>query len=107
MNPLFLTAPLIIGLIVFELIYTYIIGHKSIYKLKDFIASTFMGLGTLFITTFIKFASPAVIFYFIYESFNPHINGVAHNFLGYESFGWEWHIWLACLVLGDFSNYYS
>lgn len=106
MNPLFLTAPLIIGLIVFELIYSNIIGNKNIYKLKDFVASTFMGFGTLFITTFIKFASPAVIFYFIYENFNSYIDGVALNFLGYESFGWEWYIWLACLLLGDFSNYW-
>lgn len=106
LNPIFLAAPVLIALLLIELVYSNIKGQAGLYKLKDFLVSTVMGIGTLFISTFIKFVSPLVIFYVIYNNFNSELNGINLNFLGYESFGWGWPIWLACIILNDFSNYW-
>lgn len=105
-NPLVWAAPFLITLLVFEFIYSKMRGNKNIYKWKDFISSTAMGLGVVIIKPLIKIISTAAIFYFVYEIFNPVINDVRTNIFGYKSFGWVWYIWIICLVLSDFSHYW-
>jgi sterol desaturase/sphingolipid hydroxylase (fatty acid hydroxylase superfamily) len=50
--------------------------------------------------------SAVVIFTAIYELFNPEVDGVRTNIMGYESFGWAWYVWLTCQFLDDFCYYW-
>ena len=47
-----------------------------------------------------------VLFNFVYEFFNPLVDGIRMNIMGYESFGYAWYIWLLCQFLDDFSYYW-
>jgi hypothetical protein len=44
-----------------------------------------------------KTVSAILLFTFVYEVFNPEVNGVHTNILGYESFGYVWYVWLLCM----------
>jgi sterol desaturase/sphingolipid hydroxylase (fatty acid hydroxylase superfamily) len=65
-----------------------------------------MGLGAVLIAPLIKVVSAAFIFNLVYGIFNPEINGVRTNIMGYESFGWAWYVWIICQFLDDFTYYW-
>ncbi|HMC01183.1 MAG TPA: sterol desaturase family protein [Flavobacteriaceae bacterium] len=105
-QPLFWAAPLLISLLVAEFIYSKVKGHKHIYNLKDFIASSLMGFGAMILNPLVKLFISALLFYVAYELFNPIVNGVRTNILGYASFSWAWYVWIICQILDDLSHYW-
>ena len=105
-NPLVWGVPCFAAMLLLELTYTKVWGDKEIYEWKDMFSSLGMGLGSVILTPFIKFMSAGVIFYFVYELFNPEVDGIRTNIMGYESFGWAWYVWFICQVADDFSYYW-
>ncbi|TXD84848.1 sterol desaturase family protein [Subsaximicrobium wynnwilliamsii] len=108
-NPLIYGVPCFLGLILLELTYSKTHDHKNnkdLYKWKDFASSLTMGIGSGIIAPLIKTISAIVIFNFLYEIFNPEINGIRTNIMGYESFGYAWYVWLICQFLDDFTYYW-
>lgn len=105
-NPLVYGLPFFMGLILLEYSYSKTHKRKDLYKNKDLLSSLGMGLGSTFIAALMKFISAIVIFKFVYEIFNPEVNGVRTNIMGWESFGYAWYIWIICQILDDFSYYW-
>lgn len=105
-NPLVWGAPVFVALVLAELAYSKTHDDKELYNWKDLLASSSMGLGAVLLTPVLKIISATAIFYGVYELFNPEVNGVRMNIMGYESFGWAWYIWLICQFLDDFSYYW-
>ena len=108
-NPLIYGVPCFLALILLE--YTYSKSHshdehKDLYENKDLKASLFMGIGSTILAPLIKTISAIVIFTFVYELFNPIVDGVRTNIMGWESFGYAWYVWIACQFLDDFSYYW-
>ena len=105
-NPLVYGVPCFLGLILLEFTYSKTHNYKKLYNWKDLKASLFMGVGSAIIAPLIKTISAIVIFNYIFEIFNPEINGVRTNIMGWESFGYTWYFWLICQVLDDFTYYW-
>lgn len=105
-NPLVYGGPAFVVFVLIELAYSKTHKRKSLYYWKDLAASMFMGLGTAVLAPLIKTISAIVIFTFVYEVFNPEINGIRTNIMGWESFGYAWYVWLICQFLDDFSYYW-
>jgi len=105
-NPLVFGAPCFIAFILLEIVYSKTHGDDELYEWKDLFASGTMGVGSLFVAPLMKLISAIVIFKVVYEFCNPIIDGVRINFLGYESFGYVWYVWLICQILDDFSYYW-
>ena len=105
-NPLVYGVPCFLGLILLELTYSKTHNYKDLYNWKDLKASLFMCVGSAIIAPLIKTISAIVIFNYIFEIFNPEINGIRTNIMGWETFGYTWYIWLFCQVLDDFTYYW-
>ena len=108
-NPLVYGAPCFLGLILVELAYSrhHKKGkNKEIYKWKDLTASLAMGFGSAILAPLTKTIAAIVLFNFVYDLFNPMLEGVRTNIMGYESFGYAWYIWILCQLLDDFSYYW-
>ena len=105
-HPLTWAAPALIVLLLSELLYSKVKGHRKLYYWKDFLASSLMGLGALVLSPLVKLFVSAVLFYIAYDLFNPLENGVRTNVFGYQSFGWAWYIWIICQILDDLSHYW-
>jgi len=105
-NPLIYGVPLFMALIGLEYVYSRHSGNEQLYSLKDFLASASMGFGAMILAPLIKVVSAVVVFSFIYEVFNPEVDGVRTNIMGYAAFGFAWYIWLACQFLDDFAYYW-
>jgi len=105
-NPLVYGGPAFIAFILLELAYSKTHGDEDLYVWKDLFASGAMGIGSAIIAPIVKIIFAVVLFKFSYELFNPLVDGVRMNILGYESFGWAWYIWLICQILDDFSYYW-
>jgi sterol desaturase/sphingolipid hydroxylase (fatty acid hydroxylase superfamily) len=105
-NPLVYGVPCFVAFILLELVYSKTHGHDELYDWKDLLASSSLGLGAVIIAPLIKVVSAAFIFNVVYELFNPIVEGVRTNILGYQSFGWQWYVWLICQFLDDFSYYW-
>ena len=106
-NPLVYGVPFFVVLILLELAYSR--SHdeeKHLYEWKDLMASSVMGLGAVVLEPLFKVISAIVIFNLVYEVFNPELEGVRTNIMGYQSFGWAWYVWLICQLLDDFSYYW-
>ena len=105
-NPLVYGVPCFLGLILVELTYSKTHGKEDLYDWKDLGASLSMGLGSAILAPLIKTISAIVIFNYVYEFFNPEINGIRTNIMGYESFGYAWYVWLLCQLGDDFTYYW-
>jgi sterol desaturase/sphingolipid hydroxylase (fatty acid hydroxylase superfamily) len=105
-NPLVWGAPVFIAMVLAELAYSKSHDKKDLYSWKDLFASGTMGLVAALLTPVLKIISASAVFYGVYEIFNPEVNGVRMNIMGYQSFGWAWYLWLICQVLDDFSYYW-
>lgn len=105
-NPLVYGVPCFVAFILLELVYSKTHDDDRLYEWKDLAVSSVMGLGAVIITPLIKVISSAFIFNIVYDTFNPEVNGIRTNIMGYESFGWAWYIWLICQLLDDFTYYW-
>lgn len=108
-NPLVYGVPCFLGLILLELSYSK--HHKEersqkLYNWKDLAASLSMGIGSAVLAPLTKTIAAIVLFNFVYEIFNPLVDGVRMNIMGYESFGYAWYVWIICQLLDDFSYYW-
>lgn len=106
-NPLVYGTPVFVILILLELAYSK--SHektKEIYHWKDMFSSAAMGLGAVIIAPLISIVSSITVFTLVYNIFNPEIDGVRTNIMGYESFGYAWFVWIICQFLDDFSYYW-
>ena len=92
----------------FILLEYFITNHKklNVYNLKDLIASSSFGIGTILMAPLIKAAITTTLFFLAYEFFNPLKEGTRTHLLGYESFQWQWYAWIGCLLLDDFIYYW-
>ena len=105
-NPLIYGAPAFIAFILLELTYSKTHGDDDLYDWKDFAASSAMGIGSAIIGPLLKVILLVVLFEYAYELFNPMVNGVRTNIMGYESFGYAWYVWLLCQLADDFTYYW-
>ena len=107
-NPLVYGVPCFLGLILLELTYSKAHDHekKNLYDWKDLGSSLTMGVGSSIIAALIKTVSAIVIFNFLYDVFNPEVDGIRTNIMGWKSFGYAWYVWLACQLLDDFTYYW-
>jgi sterol desaturase/sphingolipid hydroxylase (fatty acid hydroxylase superfamily) len=105
-NPLVYGVPCFLGLIALEFAYSKSHKRQDLYQTKDLIASLGMGVGSAVIAPLIKTISAIVIFNVVYELFNPVVEGVRTNIMGWESFGYVWYVWIICQLLDDFSYYW-
>ena len=105
-NPLVYGVPCFLAFILLELTYSKTHDKKDLYKWKDLGASITMGLGSTILAPLLKVISAIVLFEFVFEVFNPEIDGVRTNIMGWESFGYAWYVWLICQLADDFSYYW-
>lgn len=105
-NPLVYGVPFFLALILLELTYSKHSNNKDLYKWKDLSASLAIGVGSAVIAALIKTVSAILIFSVAYELFNPLVDGVRRNIFGWESFGYAWYLWIACMLLDDFAYYW-
>ncbi|MEO9480344.1 MAG: sterol desaturase family protein [Maribacter dokdonensis] len=105
-NPLVYGAPAFIAFILLELTYSKTHGDDDLYDWKDFAASSAMGIGSAIIGPLLKVILLVVLFEWAYELFNPMVDGVRTNIIGYESFGYAWYVWLLCQLADDFTYYW-
>lgn len=105
-NPLVYGVPSFIAFILFELTYSKAHGDDDLYNWKDLFASGFMGVGSAILGALFKVIFAIVLFELTFELFNPVVDGTRTNILGYESFGYAWYVWLACMLADDFTYYW-
>ncbi|WP_432412974.1 sterol desaturase family protein [Rasiella sp. SM2506] len=106
-NPLIYGVPCFLGLILLELTYNkHSEKIKNLYDWKDLGSSLVMGIGSTLIAPLVKTITVILLFNFVYEIFNPLVNGVRTNIMGWESFGYAWYVWIFCQVADDFSYYW-
>lgn len=105
-NPLVYGGPTFLALILLELVYSKARHDDRLYDFKDLAASVTMGVGSAVIAPLIQVVSAIVVFEIVYDIFNPVVDGVRTNIMGYESFGWAWYVILLCQLCDDFSYYW-
>ncbi len=105
-NPLVYGIPCFLGLILVELTYSKNFDRKDLYNWKDLKASLIMGVGSVILAPLIKTVTAILLFNFVYDVFNPVIDGVRTNIFGWQSFGYAWYVWIICQILDDFSYYW-
>jgi len=105
-NPLVYGVPCFIAFILLELTYSKTHGDDDLYEWKDLFASGAMGVGSALIGPFFKVVFAIVLFTATFEFFNPEVDGVRTNLLGYKSFGYAWWVFLLCQLADDFTYYW-
>ena len=105
-NPLIYGVPCFLGLILVELTYSKHHDHDELYNWKDLAASLTMGIGSTLIAPLVKTITVILLFNWVYDIFNPIVDGVRTNIFGWESFGYAWYIWILCQLADDFSYYW-
>ncbi|RXG28752.1 sterol desaturase family protein [Leeuwenhoekiella palythoae] len=105
-NPLIYGVPCFLGLILVELTYSKHHDNDELYHWKDLGASLTMGIGSTLIAPLIKTVTVILLFNWVYDIFNPVVDGVRTNIFGWESFGYAWYFWILCQLADDFSYYW-
>ncbi|CAM3620063.1 sterol desaturase family protein [Zobellia roscoffensis] len=105
-NPLIYGVPCFIAFILLEISYSHTHGDKDLYVWKDFMASGAMGIGSAILGPLIKITVLITVFTYTYEFFNPIVDGVRTNIMGYESFGYAWYVFVLCQLADDFTYYW-
>lgn len=105
-NPLIYGVPCFIAFILLEITYSHTHDDKDLYNWKDFMASGAMGIGSAILGPLVKLTVLIVVFNWAYELFNPMVDGVRMNIMGYKSFGYAWYIFLLCQLADDFTYYW-
>lgn len=88
--------PLLILLIIIEFV-----KARHHYDVKESLSSFGIAAVSSLIVTFTKVVAVGVFFY-LFEFFKE----VRLEYLGYESFGWAWYVWVICLICDDFNFYW-
>jgi sterol desaturase/sphingolipid hydroxylase (fatty acid hydroxylase superfamily) len=102
-NPLKYGFIAFLALVVIEIIVS-LKRDKHLYDWKDLTSSASMGLGALLITSVVS-SLPLLLFFPIYEFFNPIVGDTRMNIMGWEAFHFTWLTFLICQILDD-HNYY-
>jgi len=89
-----------------ELTYSKHHDNDELYHWKDLGASLTMGIGSTLIAPLIKTVTVILLFNWVYDIFNPVVDGVRTNIFGWESFGYAWYVWILCQLADDFSYYW-
>lgn len=105
-NPVVYGVPCFIGLIILELAYSKTHNNEKLYHWQDLFSSLSMGIGSAILAPLIKTVYTVILFEGVYELFNPVVDGVRMNRMGWESFGYAWYVWIACQILDDFAYYW-
>ncbi len=105
-NPLIYGVPFFFALILLELTYSKHSERKNLYNYKDLFSSLSIGVGSAVVAALIKTISAVVIFVWIYEIFNPVVDGVRMNIFGWQSFSYAWYVWILCQIADDFCYYW-
>ena len=105
-NPLVYGIPCFLGFIAIELTYSKAFEDKQLYKWRDFISSLSLGVGSIILGALIKTVTVILFFNFAYDIFNPMVDGVRTNIMGWDAFGYTWYIWLICMLLDDYTYYW-
>ncbi|WP_430612735.1 sterol desaturase family protein [Flavobacterium sp. JP2137] len=105
-NPLVYGTPCFLALILLELSYSKHTDKKDLYQWKDLFSSLSIGLGSAILAALLKTVTAILVFTAVYELFNPVVDGVRTNIMGWQSFGYTWYIWLLCQLADDFSYYW-
>ncbi len=105
-NPLVYGTPVFLALIALELTYSKHSDNKKLYKWKDLRSSLSLGVGSAVIAALVKTTTLILVFNFAYELFNPIVDGVRTNIMGWASFEYTWSIWLICMLLDDYAYYW-
>ena len=105
-NPLIYGVPCFLGLILVELTYSKHHDNDELYHWKDLGASLTMGIGSTLIAPLIKTVTVILLFNWVYDIFNPVVDGVRTNIFGWKSFGYAWYVWILCQLADDFSYYW-
>ncbi len=105
-NPLVYGVPCFIAFILLELTYSKTHGDDDLYEWKDLFASGAMGIGSAIIGPLFKVIFAIVLFTATFEFFNPEVDGIRTNLLGYKSFGYAWWVFLLCQLADDFTYYW-
>ena len=105
-NPLVYGVPCFLALILLELTYSKHSEKKNLYHYKDLFSSLFLGVGSAVVAALVKTVSAIVIFVWIYDVFNPIVDGVRMNIFGWQAFSYAWYVWIFCQVADDFSYYW-
>ncbi len=105
-NPLVYGVPCFLAFILLEISYSHTHGDKDLYVWKDFMASGAMGIGSAILGPLIKITVLITVFTYTYEFFNPIVDGVRTNIMGYESFGYAWYVFVLCQLADDFTYYW-
>lgn len=105
-NPLVYGVPFFLALILLELSYSKHSERKKLYNYKDLFSSLALGVGSAVVAALVKTISAIVIFSWIYETFNPVVNGIRMNIMGWQSFTYAWYVWIFCQLADDFSYYW-
>jgi sterol desaturase/sphingolipid hydroxylase (fatty acid hydroxylase superfamily) len=99
-NPVLYGVPLFLILIITEIYVSYK-EEKDLYDWKDLCASSFMGAGALLVGPLSKLATFG-LFYFLYNVAEP----LRAEWLGFESLGWSWWVWILAIIADDFNFYW-
>ncbi len=105
-NPLVYGVPCFLGLILLELTYSKATDRKNLYHWKDLASSLSIGVGSAVVAALVKTVTAILIFAWIYEVFNPVVDGVRTNIFGWKSFSYAWYVWIFCQLADDFSYYW-
>lgn len=105
-NPLVYGVPCFLGLIALELSYSKFTKKKDLYEWKDLFSSLSIGVGSAVVAALFKTLALIFIFNFVYDLFNPLVDGVRTNIFGWQAFSYSWYVWLLCMLADDFSYYW-
>lgn len=101
-NPLTYGGPIFLLFIIIEYFYSKKKGDHGVYEKKDMFASITMGAVGAMIGAIMKLALGAIIFETVFDFFASY----RVEYLGYDSFGFAWYVWLICQLCDDFSYYW-
>lgn len=105
-NPLVYGTPCFLALILLELSYSKHTEKKDLYHWKDLFSSLSIGLGSAILAALLKTVTAILVFTTVYELFNPIVDGVRTNIMGWQSFSYAWYVWILCQLADDFSYYW-
>lgn len=106
LRTLFIVFPFFFAFILLEY---FITNHKkrNVYNVKDLVASSTFGIGTILMAPMIKAIVTTSLFFLAYEFFNPLTNGVRNTssamsrFNGNGTLGLPAFYWMTLFTIGS------
>ncbi len=94
-------APVFIAIILLDILRSRL-QNKSMYDWKDLMTNIAIGVIGFGIANLIKRLLEFIFFIFIFDWSLP----IRKQWLGYESLGWHWGIWILAYIGDDFTYYW-